>query len=543
MKVQILTGYNYLGAEELTIIPSTRLDPNVGNGPEQSISNSSSGKTHSWIIEPQVNWEKKIAKGQLSFLLGGTYQEQDHGLLALQFQNFPSNALIRDLSAASDRRVDQFTSSIYKYAAVYTRINYNWNSKYIINLTGRRDGSSRFGPGRRFANFGAIGASWIFSEESIVKNNFPILSFGKLRGSFGVTGSDQIGNYEYLDTYQTPDGINSYDGITALNPTRLSNPYFGWESNKKIEGALELGFFQDRIFIEAGFYRNRSSSQLVNYTLPKTTGFSGIQANLDATVQNAGVEIQITTININSGELNWTTSLNVSVPRNKLIKFPNLDSSSYSNTYIIGKSLYIQKFYEYTGIDSETGLYTVRDYNEDGTISYSVDSRKAMFVGQNFYGGLSNLISFKGLTLDVFLQFVKQTGQLSTFPTGYANLNFPAEILGQVRWRKSGNHAEIQRFATEYTQGIGAAVEGSSSAYYNNSDASVTDASFIRLKTISLDYHLPQKWMHNLKCNVFIRGQNLFVITRYKGGDPETQNYWGALPPLRTVAIGLKLTL
>jgi TonB-linked SusC/RagA family outer membrane protein len=545
LKVQSLAGYNHLGAEELTVIPSTRFDPKEGRGPEQSECLSSNGKTSSWILEPQLNWEKKMAKGQLSFLIGGTYQKQDHRLSALQYRGFPSNILMRDPSAASDRWVNQFASSIYKYAAIYARVNYNWNGKYIINLTGRRDGSSRFGPGKQFSNFGALGAAWIFSEEPFIKNNFSLLSFAKLRGSFGITGSDQIGNYEYLDTFQTPDGINSYDGVTALDPTRLSNPYFGWESNKKIEGALELGFFQDRIFIEAGFYRNRSSNQLVNYTLPKTTGFGGIQANLDATVQNTGVEIQITTQNINHDALNWTTSVNLSIPRNKLMKFPNLDSSSYSNTYIIGESLYIQKFYEYTGINPETGLYTVRDYNGDGVISYDADGRKAMFVGQDFYGGINNIVIYNGWTVEFFFQFVKQTGTLSTFPYGYQNRNFPIEVLGQDRWRQSGDQAEIQRFATEYTQGIGAGSYGSPHDNYANSDASVTDASFIRLKTVSLDYQVPQKWMKGLKCNVFIRGQNLFVFTRYKGADPEIGNNINrdSLPPLRTVSVGLKLIL
>jgi TonB-linked SusC/RagA family outer membrane protein len=542
LKVQTLAGYNYMGAEELTIYPSTRLDPKLGVGPDLSECLSSIGRTNSWIIEPQLNWDKKIAKGHLSFLLGGTYQERDYRLLSFLFHGFPSDALIRDLSAANQRTVQQFSSSIYKYAAAYTRINYNWHGKYILNLTARRDGSSRFGPGKRFSNFGAVGVAWIFSEESFIKNNVPLLSFGKIRGSFGVTGSDQIGNYEYLDTYQTPDGFNSYDGVTALDPTRLSNANFGWESNKKIEGALELGFLQDRISLEVGFYRNRSSNQLVNYTLPKTTGFSGIQANLDATVQNTGVEIQITTTNISTGKLDWTTSLNVSVPRNKLIKFPNLDSSTYHNTYIIGKSLYIQKFYEYTGINPETGLYTVKDYNGDGVISYDADSRKAMFVGQNFYGGITNRFAYQGWTLDIFFQFVQQTGTLSSFAYGYPGRNFPVAVLDQSRWRYAGDQAEIQRFATDYTQGIGTAYYGSPHYNYANSDAIVRDASFVRLKTVSLDYQLPQKWMKGRQCTIFIRGLNLLVFTKYKGADPEI-SWQDTLSPLRTLLIGLKLTL
>jgi TonB-dependent starch-binding outer membrane protein SusC len=539
LKIQSSIGYNRLASEELSLYPSTQFAP--GTGIEVSSVNASNGRTNSWIVEPQLSWERKIAKGQFSFLLGCTYQEQDHKRLATQYEDFPSNGLLQDLSAAGIRRTNEYVVSMYKYAALYGRVNYNWNGKYIINLTGRRDGSSRFGPGRQFANFGAIGAAWIFSEDSFSKNYLPFLSFGKLRGSFGITGSDQIGDYQFLDTYEAPQGINSYDGVTALDPTRLYNPVFGWESNKKMEGALELGFLDDRIALTLGYYRNRSSNQLVNYTLPATTGFNGIQANLDATVQNTGIEIEITTINVRTNDLTWTTSLNFTVPRNKLISFPNLDSSSYSDTYIIGQPIYIQKFYEFTGVDPETGLYTARDYNNDGVISRIADAKKAMFVGQDFYGGINNTIRYKGWILDIFLQVVSQTGRGPTFANGFQDVNFSVEFYND-QWRKPGDKTAIQRPVTDYTSG-GPSGEGGSLPYYVYSDAVVVDASFIRQKIVSLSYQFPQKWLKGIShCMAYIRGQNLGVLTNYKGSDPETQSMHH-LAPLRTITIGVILTL
>ncbi len=110
--------------------------------------------------------------------------------------------------------------------------------KLSVNITARRDGSSRFGPGKRFANFGAIGSAWIFSNEKFINNTFPFLSFGKLRASYGTSGNDQIGNYEYLDNYESTTG---YNGTTGLAPIRLYNPDYAWEVNRKMETALELG--------------------------------------------------------------------------------------------------------------------------------------------------------------------------------------------------------------------------------------------------------------------------------------------------------------
>src|SRR5690606_9477751 len=148
-----------------------------------------------------------------------------------------SEALMRDISAAPIALFETSEYAKYRYGALFGRLQYALKGRYVINLTGRRDGSSRFGHENRFASFGAVGVAWIFSEEPLVKENFPILNHGKLRASYGLTGNDQLGDYSYLDTY-TSSG--SYQGIVGLRPVRLSNPQFAWESNKKLELGLEV---------------------------------------------------------------------------------------------------------------------------------------------------------------------------------------------------------------------------------------------------------------------------------------------------------------
>src|SRR5690606_30004386 len=156
------------------------------------------------------------------------------------------DALIEDMRSASSRTVLLDNTAMYKYGAVFGRINYNWREKYVVNITGRRDGSSRFGPGKQFANFGALGAAWVFSNEGFMSDYLSLLSFGKLRASYGSSGNDQIGDYEYLDTFTSGP---TYGGSSGLRPTRLFNPDYAWEVNKKFEAALELGFLQDRLFL------------------------------------------------------------------------------------------------------------------------------------------------------------------------------------------------------------------------------------------------------------------------------------------------------
>src|SRR5690606_4450656 len=167
-------------------------------------------KRFSWIVEPQLSYNTNIFKGQLDILIGSTFQSNENTSTISYGRGFIDESLSGDLSAADytysmGGRIEQ-----YKYQAIFGRIGYNWKHKYYLNLTGRRDGSSRFGPGKRFSNFGAVGFAWVFSEESPFKDNFSWMSFGKLRGSYGLTGSDQIGDYQYIDSYHSttaPGGL------------------------------------------------------------------------------------------------------------------------------------------------------------------------------------------------------------------------------------------------------------------------------------------------------------------------------------------------
>ncbi|WP_268225318.1 SusC/RagA family TonB-linked outer membrane protein [Sinomicrobium oceani] len=525
-------GYTDTRLDDKRTNPSTRYNPALGYDSSRSSIYVNNGTRHSWIIEPQLHWEQTIGQhGKLQALVGATFQKQNSKQKTEFAQGFPSNRLIHDLSAASIHRIRQNTSMVYKYQAFFGRINLNWKQKYILNLTGRRDGSSRFGPGNHFANFGAIGLAWIFSEEKGIKDKFSFLSFGKLRASYGTTGNDQIGDYQFLDTY-TVTG-NSYENLIGLQPSRLFNPNFGWETNRKLEAALEIGLWEDRIFFTAGYYRNRSSSQLVGIPLPGTTGFPSIQANLNATVQNTGMELELRSINVKSNHLNWTTSWNLTIPRNKLIEFPGLEGSTFSNAYVVGKSLSIQKLYHYTGIDAETGTYTFEDYNQDGELTTLEDRQWIEDMAPKVFGGVGNNITYKNWALEFFFQYYQQNRLRSFFGTPGAMLNQPKDILNH--WRESADTAPYQK----YTGGTNLDVIRAYSRYVE-SDGNITNTHMIRLKTISLTYTLPESITGKIKCMLYLQGQNLLTITNFKGQDPEQTS--GYLPPLRQLTAGLQLS-
>lgn len=524
-------GYNEVANSESKAMPSTMYNPSFGYGSESSSIELNQTSRKSWIIEPQVSWSGNWSKGKIEALAGATFQRQQTDRLFQFGYGFPSNTLINNLAAASLVYVYTDDMTIYKYQALFARVNYNWDGRYIVNFTGRRDGSSRFGPGNQFANFGAVGAAWIFSNEDFL-NESKVLSFGKIRGSYGTTGNDQIGDYQYYNTYAT-NGV-TYDGIIGLQPTRLYNPNFGWEINKKLEAGLELGFFKDRVFATASWYRNRSSNQLVGIPLPGTTGFSVLTANLDAEVENSGVEFTLRTINIDNGAFSWSTSFNIAANRNKLIAFPGLEASSYATTYRIGESLNIVNLYEYNEVNAETGRYEFTDFNGDETISY-LDDRKAMVnLTPSFFGGLQNQLQYRGFSLDFLFHFVKQENLAPTPGAPGTAVNQRADIANV--WSQPGDQATYQR----YTAGFDSAAMLAFSQF-NSSTGAIQDASFIRLKNIALSYDVPASLLKGTKLRLFATGQNVFTLTSYKNGDPELR-FGGSLPPLRIFTGGVQLS-
>lgn len=535
LKVGTSAGYNDVLNDQQWIQRSTSSPPPYLAS--QRSNSFGTTKLGTWTVEPQATYTKRFGQHQINALIGATFRMSTQESSAFYASNFTSDDQIKNIYAAGSQNYSGYDYSQYRYNAVFLRVNYIYQDKYILNLTGRRDGSSRFGPANQFGNFGSIGAAWIFSKEAFFTDNFSFLSFGKLRASYGSTGNDGVPNYSYLSTYSSVAG--PYQGSAGLTPNRIANPYFAWERNNKLEGGIELGFLNDRINLSVDYYRNRTANQLVGYPLPSVTGFSTVQFNLPAVIQNSGLELEINTTNIKNGNFTWRTAFNISVPRNKLVSYPNIAGSPYAQTYAVGQPLYIRYLLHAKGVDPQTGLYTFEDHNGDGKVDLN-DRYFSKTVAQNYYGGLQNSFSYRNFTVDIFFQFVKQTGfnyiNAFNYP-GIAKTNFPVYVLDY--WKKTGDQSTIQKIS----QNNGSILTqwGNNRSY---SDAPITDASFIRLKNVAVTYTLPTKWQHSAglkNASIYVQGQNLLTITNYLGLDPETQSL--NLPPLRMISLGFRVSL
>jgi TonB-linked SusC/RagA family outer membrane protein len=513
-------GYVSLGRDEMALNTVNSYSP-------QEISEGVTGSNWSahhvidtWITEPQIEYERIIANGKLELLMGLTFnQTNERGLTTFGY-GYTEDALIRNIGSAPFQESFDPIASIYKYSAGFGRLNYTWRKKYILNLTGRRDGSTRFGPGNQFANFGAIGAAWILSQEPFI-DHLPVVSFAKLRATFGTTGSDQIGDYGFYQTYST--GAFAYQGSTFV-PNRLANPSYSWEESNKFEGGLVLGIFDNRIQVDLSWYRNQTSSQLTGLNLPGTTGFQTMQYNMPIAVRNTGIELLLSTVQIDRSDLKWKTSLNLTYPRNKLVRYDNLAGSNDAKKYAIGFPIDLIKR-QATSIDPETGGFLLSD-------------EILRPRGVRYYGGIDNVIRFRNFELSVLLQFVKQIKNSYSYylpAPGLRDSNQPVDVM--KRWQSEGDIDVGHKFTQNPLTVL---------AYYdgvNEGDVAYTDASYMRLKNLSLSYSIQSKLLQKIaiaNVRLSIQAQNVFTITDYFS-DPESADP-SVLPPLRTVTAGMSIT-
>ena len=537
LNARVNMGFTKTNMSQQVTALSTAFNPTSTSATKSSATFGNS-KIQTYIVEPQLDYTKKISKGVLNALLGGTIQSSASQTNAITGINFTSDDLIQSIAAAGTITDKTLTSNQYKYISGFGRMNFRWDDKYILNASFRRDGSTRFGPGRQFGNFWSVGGGWIFSEENLVEKTLPVLSYGKLRASYGITGNDQINDYRYLETY-TSNQL-AYNGSLGLFANNIANPVYGWESNRKIELAVDLGFLKDRILLTAAWYRSRSGNQLVQTALPGQSGFDYYQANLPALVQNTSWEFELATINISHKNFRWQSNFNLTIPKNRLVAFPALESSAYASYYVIGQPLNLFRGYHFTGIDPKSGVPQFEDRNKDGMLISTDDYVNIGTRDPKYYGGWGNTLTYKGFSLDLFVQFISQNGYNALrayyFPVGY-KVNLPL-FLTENYWEPSHPNTVRPGLTTSASSPIG-------SNYLNRlyaSTAAFSDASYIRLKTLSFSYQLPAKVTERIKAQamrLYVQGQNLFTITSYKGLDPETQN---ATPVLKTLTGGVQLT-
>lgn len=494
-----------------------------------------------FIVEPRINYVKSFGKHSLTSLLGVSYQLDNFVADDVNLHNFPVEAMFRNFTTAEVKNSINSNTENVKRASAYARASYDYDSKYIFSGIVRRDGSSIFEEGNRYGNFWSIAGAWVFSDEDFVRENLSFLNYGKLKISHGLTGNDNVTPFQYINAYAVP--THPYEGQNGLYLMRVANQNFGWEKNRKSEIYLDLAFLENRLQLTTAFYLHRANSLIGDRPLPSQTGLSTYKDVIQGVVlQSRGIELEIMSINIRSRNFQWITSLVLTVPDNqKIIKFPNLEQTSYATKYKVGESIHVTYLYKFTGINPEDGVPTVADLDDSGSIDAS-DMTFQKDTDPDFFGGFHNSFRYKNLQLDVFFDFEKRPfaeGYAYTFfyPIGYLGYNVPSEFATDY-WAPDNPDASRPGLTTTTSSPIGSAYNN----YYVYSDARYSDASYIRLKNASLAYTLPKSLSEKLKARiirVYVRGENLWTFSKYNAWDPETKF---SAPPFRTVTAGITLS-
>jgi len=546
-------GYSEVRTQALSLYPIASQDPSFTTN--TGIATRSNSKAQSFTFDPQLNYAQKIGELKIEALVGASYQGQIQNAEGIRGTGYSSDVLLKNIASA-EIVTGSNTSSEYKYLAGFSRINVNYLSKYIFNITGRRDGSSRFGPDYRYGNFWSLGGAWIFSQEQIIQDKVPGMSFGKVRFSYGKSGNDGIGDYQYIELFDPESGY-SYQGLTPLRTYGVVNRDYHWESIKKLELSIETGFIKNRILFTASYWRTRAGDQLGTYPLPATGGAVTIIKNQDARIQNMGWDFLLTTKNIDLKKMTWTTSINFGIQNNKLLSKPEGVYNGYGFSRFVTLGERFSGFavvYKTRGVNTANGLYQFENKEANIVTDESSPFNEAKKINTiPLTMGISNSLTYCGFSLSFFIQLTKQMGRSVLFDEAFAGMNpgsftsrngaefgnLPVEYLNT--WTSPGSIATFQRLSSEsYSAPLifslfKAAV----------SDMAWTDASFIRLRNISLNYSLPKKWIGKARLSalsIFLQGQNLLTITKYKGLDPEVQSA-SSLPLLKSFVGGLQISL
>lgn len=558
-----------------------------------SSGNISTSETNRFQTSNTLQYSLRKRKHKADFLLGQEWVKTWTRTLGIPLSNFPNDDLgLNDISVATPGVLTSSYNDDDKLLSFFGRVYYNYADKYMVTATLRADGSSKFSKDHKWGYFPSVSAAWRISEEPFIQQ-LDVFSDLKLRAGYGMAGNNRIASYQSLALWGSTLAPSGDGTVAGYYPTSIPNKDLKWEANKTFNIGLDLGFFNQRLVIQPEFYINRSSDLLLNSKLPLSAGHESVIRNIGRT-ENRGVDITITSTNIATRDFTWTTTLNLSHNKNKILALSDEDSYFWpSNWQKDGPSDYLVAVGEPIGVMwgfKTVGLYQVDDFVTDDNGQFVFDSRgkyqlkpgvpriqnkdvepgfwkfediggetdadgnpviteddKQIIGNANpkIYGGLTNTFTYKGFDLSIFMNFsvgndVFNATKFFTSLIGQSNRTGTAAVDSSNRWITVGSDGQkITDPATLQRVNAGKTV-----AQINNLQSAdkatmhswaIEDASFLRINNITFGYTLPKNLIqrvHLSKLRVFATVNNLCTLTGYSGFDPEvsTRNSSGLTP-------------
>lgn len=510
-----------------------------------------------WSFENYLTYNKRFATiHSLTAMVGQSAQETNIYFFQASSRNFISDFFsTNNIGGAQDFAVDSPPVSSgrtrFAFNSYFGRINYGLMDKYLVTVTGRMDGSSKFGESNKYAFFPSAALAWRVSEEPFLKGN-SVVSNLKLRTSYGLTGNSEITTYSALPTLRVVTGVINNARVSGVATNRLGNPDLQWEKTAQSDIGVELGLFNDRVSIEADLYYRKTTDMLLSAPLPVTSGYETITRNVGS-MENKGLEFTLNTENFSNDDFSWRTTFNIAMNRNKVLKLANpapifgVGNPNFTNqTGVIMEGKPVGSFWGLvrlgTWSTSAEDAAQLAEYNKfantyrgtgkpllpgdvkylDVNGDYAINDADRMIIGNgnpDSYGSFINNIRYKAfdITLDIqysygndLLNMTKHSGEDRT---GLANSY--RSVLNA--WTPEHQNTDI------------AAVRDSKAGYVSNVDTHwIEDGSFIRGRNLVIGYTLSSSLVERLRLSrarVYVSAQNFFLSTKFSGNDPEVSTY------------------
>lgn len=508
------------------------------------------------ITDNILSYDKSIGKNNIS-ILGGTSYTSSTWNQSYQTADHFANADIKTLNAANKVSQGNGTSaSDWAIMSYLGRLSYNYNSNYLATVNFRADGSSKLSPDHRWGYFPSVSAAWRISSEDFMKS-ITWLDDLKLRGGWGQTGNQSgVGDYSYLQLYgisrQNWWETGKSNAVVTTYPSNLANSDLTWETTTQSSIGLDFSAFKNRLNFTFDMYKKYTTNLLMSVPLPSTASVGTIYRN-EGEMENKGLEFSISSKNL-TGKFKWETDFNLSLNRNKVTKLTlqkiyyagSTSEATSENVVRMTEGQPLGMFWGYIseGVNPETGDIQYKDLDGNGKITTS-DKTYIGNPNPKFTYGLTNNFSYKGFNLNIFLQGsqgndIYNASRIETEGMYNAN-NQSTAVLG--RWKIPGQITDIPR-AVRNTDNLRA------------STRFVEDGSFLRLKTLTLSYEVPANVLKKLsvgRVQLYFTAQNLVTFTKYKGFDPEVNQWggnamvqgidWGTYPQVKTYIFGLNVDL
>lgn len=533
-----------------------------GIGSEEMITN------FRWITDQYLTYKLINGDHTVTAMIGTSNQKDAFERVRAEASGFANDILTYyNLESAEIYLKPTNFKSETKLTSYFGRLNYAYADKYLITGTIRRDGSSRFGPSNRFGIFPSGAVAWKLSNESFIQS-LNVFSNLKLRASYGITGNDRIGDYAFLSTLSAYGTTISPGNFVGGNePRSLSNPNLKWEETTQTDLGLDMGFLNGRINATIDVYKKTTKDVLLQVPVGQWWGFNTQQTNAGV-IENKGIEFGINTVNVNNDNFTWNSSFNIAYNKQQVVSLSDnvkIISTNTSNPSGVvsgreftrlepGKEMGLLYGFEYAGVVKTGEVYAPQPNSKPGDPKYSdlngdgkITPDDRTYLGNStphYIAGFSNDFKYGNFDLNIFFQgafdysLYNMSRMVSESTTGTDALN---------RWVKSTNeNTDIPR------EGYYKSTYGS----YVNSRF-VEDATYVRLKNVSLGYSIPESALRQAKflesIRLYATGQNLVTFTKYSGNDPEVNGHSGSntgggidfnsFPASRTFVLGLRVTI